>query len=104
MKPENQRITLEVPTDLGDGPLVIVLVNKDGRFSKPLGDISMTKATEELGEQVADLRRDLDALQAKVELMPGYEKSEGWQSWSAIKERDVEVARNQKVVDNRNRR
>jgi hypothetical protein len=36
----------------------------------------MTKATEELREQVADLRRDLDALQVKVERMPGYEKSE----------------------------
>ena len=40
----------------------------------------MTKATEkspaELREQVADLRRDLEALQAKVERMPGYENDD----------------------------
>ena len=30
VKPKNDRITVEVPTDLGDGPLVIALMNEDG--------------------------------------------------------------------------
>ena len=31
VKPENKRITVEVPTDHGEDPLIIVLMNKEGK-------------------------------------------------------------------------
>jgi hypothetical protein len=36
VNPVEETITVEVPTDLGDGPLVIVLVNKEGETVAPL--------------------------------------------------------------------
>jgi hypothetical protein len=59
--PVNQRITMEAPTDLGDGPLVIVLMNKDAETMAELGYDQERKKfppREEEGEIVAELGYD----------------------------------------------
>jgi hypothetical protein len=51
VEPKNENITVNVPTSLGDDPLVIVLINKAG---KTLAVLGYDQKAEEFAQQVQE--------------------------------------------------
>jgi hypothetical protein len=63
VKPKNNRMSVEVPTDLGDSPLVIAFMNEKG---KTLAELGYDQKAREFRQRVpdpepaADARRDFE--------------------------------------------
>ena len=50
-KPENQKITVEAPTNLGDGPLIIDLIDKHGGITTLAYDLKEKKFLQQEGDE-----------------------------------------------------